>query len=85
MSEEAARLVYLVVFKKKNVKSANKFFVVTSIRRDEFNSPAVFHGIGYWATEHPNNILDTRAKITEVWIPWEQIDHVESLMYRQRS
>jgi len=78
-------LTFLVKIKKQTAKSSDRFFVSVRNCRDEFTSPAVFHGVGYWATEHPKNTLDTKAQILEIWIPWEKIDYVESLMYRQRS
>jgi hypothetical protein len=74
---------YAVHMIKKTAKSADRFFIVTQVRRDELGT-AAFHGIGYWTDKKPNG-EEIQANITEVWIPWDKIDHVESLVYRQRS
>jgi hypothetical protein len=80
--------IYCVHMDKKTTKSATKFFVVTQLRRDEFGV-AVFHGIGYWTnkepSKEPSNEENIEVNIIEVWIPWNKIDHVENLVYRQRS
>jgi len=76
---------YAVHFEKKTAKSPDRFFIVVQVRRDEFTSPAIFHGIGYWTDKKPSINNSVNVDITEVWIPWQKIDHVESLMYRQRS
>lgn len=75
-------LHYLVFFKRGN-KSSNRFFIVTQIRRDEFINPAVFHGIGFFTEKKV--VKEITNQIIEVWIPWSEIDHIESLMYRQKN
>ena len=78
-------IAYVVFLKKRSPKSSEKYFAVTIVKRDEFNSSAVFHGVGYWTDNKPERNSIENKEITEVWIPWGEIDHVESWMYRQRS
>jgi hypothetical protein len=83
---EAPALRYAVVMDKKTTKSPDCYFVVVHIRRDEFENPACFHGVGYWADSYPTPDVDiSKENIIEVWIPWKRVDHVASLMYRQKN
>lgn len=79
-----------VVLDKKTLKSADRFFIV--VKKGEYFLPTVFHGIGFWSDEIPK--LDPKMSITrqfldaqeyeEVWIPYEKIDHIKSLVYTKR-
>lgn len=40
----------------------------------------MLHVIGYWDDSKTEEIV-----VKEVWIPFEEISHVESLVYRQRD
>ncbi len=80
-------LFYLVYLKKRtqSVKEKQKFFVCVQKRRDEFNLVSALHCIGYWHEGKLNIFNNTRSKdIEEVWIPWNQIEYVKSLMYKPR-
>jgi len=80
-------LYYLVYLNKKFSKDKEKFFICTKNRRDEFNKVSVFHGIGYWYIGEISNMFENAEQKDEyeVWIPWSEIDHVQSLMYKQRN
>ena len=83
--EQVDKPLYAVVMKKKS-----KFFIIMK-KGDPF-LPNILHGIGFWATEIPN--LDTEITIfkqiledqeyVEVWIPYENIDYVKSLIYKKK-
>lgn len=78
------------VMKKKTGKSTDRFFIV--VKKVECLLPTTFHGIGFWSSEIPQ--LNTGITATqqflddqeyeEVWIPYENIDYIKSLIYIKR-
>lgn len=63
---------------KRTAKSPNRYFIV--VKRDN-NFIGVFHGIGFWTSSLEDL---TGGDLTEVWIPYENIDYVESLTYNKK-
>jgi len=77
---------YLVCMRKNTRTETPSFFVCTKNKRDEFNLVSVFHGVGYWhkgVKKAFDNIEDREEE--EVWIPWSNIDYVQSLMYKPKK
>jgi hypothetical protein len=82
--------MFAVVIKKRTAKSEDRYFII--VKKGECFLPTAFHGIGFWATEIPKldmeitasqQFLDSQA-YEEVWIPYENIDYVKSLVYTKR-
>jgi hypothetical protein len=75
--------------RRKTAKSPITYFVCTKNRRDEFG-PDIFHGIGYWHTlkdgDNPGPMYENieKREEEEVWIPFNNIEYIKSLMYRPR-
>ena len=68
-----------------HTKGNRKNFVVCtgSGRRSKLDVElGMLHAIGYWCGNKEE--VDT-PEIKEVWIPFTEISHVESLVYRQRA
>ena len=82
--------MFAAVLKKKTDKSASRFFIV--VKKGECFLLTTFHGIGFWADEIPRLDPETTASLQflnnqeyeEVWIPYENIDYVKSLVYIKR-
>ena len=73
---------YYLVSLKVTGKNKPMYFVCTKNRRDEFSNPSAFHGIGflnYGDIENIDNLDEKDEK--EIWIPWDKINYVESLIY----
>lgn len=78
-------LFYLVTIKTRTKTEKPRFFVCTKNRRDEFNIPSAFHGVGYWHEGSEGIFEDVESRNEEeVWISWNQISYVKSLLYRPR-
>lgn len=87
---QADRPMFAVVMKKKTARSSDRYFVV--VKKGECFLPTTFHGIGFWSDE----LLKFKPDLTvtqqflaeqeyeEVWIPYENIDYVKSLVYTKR-
>lgn len=76
---------YLICFKKVG-KQKLLFFICTQKRRNEFENPSVFHGIGFFYNGEINDInkIDNYTE-REVWIPWDKISYVESFVYKRKK
>jgi hypothetical protein len=82
--------MFAVVLKKKTDKSADRFFIV--IKKGENLLTTVFHGVGFWSGEIPQldpNMTASQQFLSiqtyeEVWIPYENIDYIKSLVYIKR-
>ena len=83
--KENTRPFYLLIINKNKALPYN-YFVAVIIRKDEFSNPAYFHGIGYFSNDRPK-IENTGPdkQIIEVWIPWDKINYIESLIYKPRD
>lgn len=82
-------LTHVVVIKKRNTKEQQRYFVIVKQngKRDvlEFGGPMI-HVVGYWDNKIPKNVDKSKVPaICELWIPVNNIDHVENLIYRQRG
>jgi hypothetical protein len=85
--QQPDRLMFAAVMKKKTVC---RFFIV--VKKGECLLPTTFHGIGFWAREIPKLNPDMAAtqkflddqEYEEVWIPYENIEYVKSLVYIKR-
>jgi len=88
--QQTDRPLFAVVLKKKTDKSADRFFIV--VKKGEYLLPQTYHGIGFWCNVVPR--LDPEMTSTqqflgtqtyeEVWIPYENIDYIKSLIYIKR-
>lgn len=81
-------LFYLVHLSKAGAKNS-KCFVCTKRRGDEVTSLNCFHGIGYFHVSLSGETEDEKFNLNgreekEVWIPYDKIDFIESLVYRPR-
>jgi hypothetical protein len=76
---------YFVRLKVQSNKEFKKSFICSKRRSDEFNNTSVFHGVGYWHNGIYDHNFSTEGKQEqEVWIPWDRIKYIESLIYKQR-
>lgn len=88
--QQIDRPMFAVVMKKKTAKSTDRFFIVVK-KRENF-LPTVFSGVGFWLDQIPKldpevtasqQFLDNQ-EYEEVWIPYENIDYIKSLVYTKR-
>lgn len=87
MSEVKITVTHLIKFKKKTAKSVARCFVVCSEsgKRSKLDIELnMLHAIGFWSDEGSYSEISDIV-VEEVWIPLTDIDHVGSLIYRQRS
>ena len=66
-------------------RGKRKNFVVCTVsgRRSKLDVELnMLHAIGYWCGEKEEV---EQAEIKEIWIPFTEISHVESLVYRPRA
>ena len=81
VEKNGVEVFYSVHLLKVGAKEAEKVFLCTKRRGDEFSLPSCFHGIGFFC----KNKDDLEGKVEqEVWIPYSRIDCVESLVYKPR-
>lgn len=88
--DQSDKPLYAVFLKKKTARSPDRYFIVT--KKAEYFLPNAFHGIGFWADQIPELDPETTAskqyledqKYSEVWIPYENIEFIESLVYIKR-
>jgi len=81
---------FAVFLKKKTIKEMNRIFIV--VKKKEHFLSTTFNGVGFWSEDVPN--LDPNMTVTqqyldsqqyeEVWIPYENIDYIKSLVYIKR-
>jgi hypothetical protein len=81
MVEKNVEVLYSVHLLKNTSKEAEKVFLRTKRRGDEFSLPNCFHGIGFFCKN--NNDVEEKVE-QEVWIPYSKIEYVESLVYKPR-
>lgn len=75
-----------VIYTKKRAAAQKRFVVCTEPgKRSKLDVDlGMLHAIGYWAPAEKEIDVEERI-IEEVWIPFTEVSHVESLLYRQRS
>lgn len=82
------KCTHLIHIKKRTAKESQKYFIVAIDNLDKRTKFNITDGYvvaqGFWADQPVVNDVET-ATLLEVWIPNNNIDHIESLIYRQRN
>lgn len=83
------KCTHLIHIKKRTARENQRYFVVAIDNLEKRTKFSITDGYvcaqGFWAEDRSFADSVETATILEVWIPNENIDHVESLVYRQRN